>query len=60
MKSGQEVIKLFQELCAEDGLSVLMVTHAPLLASMADRMLLLKDGLTAASDIRSAWGIEEE
>ena len=39
-----------------------MVTHDPLLASMADRMLLLKDGLTAASDIRSAWGedIEEE
>ncbi len=60
VKSGQEVIKLFQELCAEDGLSVLMVTHDPLLASMADRMLLLKDGVTAASDIRSAWGIEEE
>ena len=60
VKSGQEVIKLFQELCAEDDLSVLMVTHDPLLASMADRMLLLKDGLTAASDIRSAWGIEEE
>ncbi len=60
VKSGQEVIKLFQDLCAKDGLSVLMVTHDPLLASMADRMLLLKDGLTAASDIRSAWGIEEE
>ncbi len=60
VKSGQEVIKLFQDLCAEDGLSVLMVTHDPLLASMADRMLLLKDGLTAASDIRSAWGIEGE
>ena len=59
VKSGQEVIKLFQDLCVEDGLSVLMVTHDPLLASMADRMLLLKDGLTAASDIRSAWGIEE-
>jgi ABC-type lipoprotein export system ATPase subunit len=34
-----------------------MVTHDPLLASMADRMLLLKDGVTAASDIRSAWGM---
>lgn len=60
VKSGQEVIQLFKDLCANDGLSVLMVTHDPLLASMADRMLLLKDGLTAASDIRSAWGIEEE
>ena len=60
VKSGQEVIKLFKDLCANDGLSVLMVTHDPMLASMADRMLLLKDGMTAASDIRSAWGIEEE
>ena len=60
VKSGQEVIKLFKDLCANDGLSVLMVTHAPMLASMADRMLLLKDGVTAASDIRSAWGIEVE
>ena len=60
VKSGQEVIKLFKDLCANDGLSVLMVTHDPMLASMADRMLLLKDRLTAASDIRSAWGIEEE
>ena len=60
VKSGQEVIQLFQDLCANDGLSVLMVTHDPLLASMADRILLLKDGVTAASDIRSAWGIEGE
>ena len=60
VKSGEEVISLFKDLCANDGLSVLMVTHDPVLASMADRMLLLKDGITAASDIRSAWGIEEE
>ena len=60
VKSGQDVINLFKDLCANDGLSVLMVTHDPMLASMADRMLLLKDGVTAASDIRSAWGIEEE
>ena len=59
VKSAQEIIHLFQDLCREDGISVLMVTHDPLQASMADRMLLLKDGLTAASDIRSAWGIEE-
>ena len=62
VKSGEEIIELFKELCSTDGISILMVTHDPLLASMADRMLLLKDGLTAASDIRSAWGedIEEE
>ena len=60
MKSGQEIINLFKQLCEEDGMSVLMVTHDPNLASMANRMLLLKDGVTAASDIRSAWGDDAE
>ena len=60
MKSGQEIIDLFKQLCEEDGMSVLMVTHAPTLASRADRMLLLKDGATAASDIRSAWDLDQE
>jgi putative ABC transport system ATP-binding protein len=55
VKSGEEIIDLFKEL-AKDGVSILMVTHDPILASKADRMLLLKDGITAASDIRSAWG----
>ena len=58
VKSGQEIIDLFKQLCEDDGISVLMVTHDPTLASMADRMLLLRDGVTAASDIRSAWGEE--
>ena len=62
--SGEDILQLFKELChrEEDPLSILMVTHDPNLASQADRMLLLKDGTVAASDIRSAWGIggEEE
>ena len=58
VKSGQEIIDLFKQICEEDGMSVLMVTHDPTLASMADRMLLLRDGVTAAFDIRSAWGEE--
>ncbi len=57
VKSGEEIMNLFKELC-KDGVSVLMVTHDPILASKADRMLLLKNGLTAASDIRSAWGTD--
>ena len=55
VKSGEEIIDLFKEL-AKDGVSILMVTHDPILASKADRMLLLNEGKTAASDIRSAWG----
>jgi len=60
VKSGHDIIHLFKQLCEDDGMSVLMVTHDPTLASMADRMLLLRDGVTAASDIRSAWGLDED
>ncbi len=60
--SGEEILKLFQSLChdEEKPISILMVTHDPVLASKADRMLLLKEGITADSDIQSAWGNSEE
>ena len=60
--SGKEVMKLFKELCHDEKnpISILMVTHDPDLASTADRMLLLNDGKTEASDIRSAWGLDDE
>ena len=60
--SGKEVLNLFKELChdEENPISILMVTHDPDLASNADRMLLLKDGKTEASDIRSAWGLDDD
>ncbi|SVD80049.1 uncharacterized protein METZ01_LOCUS432903, partial [marine metagenome] len=59
-ESGNDIMKLFKLLTkGSNPISVLMVTHDPNLASQADRMLLLKDGTVAASDIKSAWGIKE-
>ena len=60
--SGKDVLQLFKDLChdKENPISILMVTHDPNLASNADRMLLLTDGMTKASDIRSAWGLDED
>jgi len=62
VKSGEDIMVLFKELATDkmNPVSVLMVTHDPMLATKADRMLLLKDGLTAASNIKDAWGVEEE
>lgn len=60
-ESGNDIMKLFKLLRkGSNPISVLMVTHDPNLASQADRMLLMKDGVVAASDIKSAWGIDEE
>jgi len=60
--SGKEVLQLFKDLCHDETnpISILMVTHDPDLASNADRMLLLTDGVTKASDIRSAWGLDDD
>ena len=55
-----EIRDLTLSLLSREGTSVIMVTHDPELASNADRMLLLRDGKTEASDIRSAWGLEDE
>ena len=60
--SGKDVLKLFKDLChdKDEPISILMATHDPELAANADRMLLLRDGKTEASDIRSAWGLDGE
>jgi len=60
-ESGSDIMKLFKILTkSSNPISVLMVTHDPNLASQADRMLLLKDGVVAASDIKSAWGLDKK
>ena len=60
--SGKDVLQLFKDLCHDEDnpISILMVTHDPELAANADRMLLLRDGKNEASDIRSAWGLDDE
>jgi ABC-type lipoprotein export system ATPase subunit len=61
VKSGEDILVLFKELCSDrvNPISILMVTHDPMLATKADRMLLMSDGITAASNIKDAWGVTE-
>jgi len=42
---GQEVLSLLRELCRERGIAVLLVTHDPRAAAVADRVLTLRDGI---------------
>jgi putative ABC transport system ATP-binding protein len=43
--SGEEILKIFQELNARDDITVIFVTHDPEVAAFAERTVLLRDGL---------------
>ncbi len=42
--TGREILTLFQGICAEEGMTMLMATHDPLVDDYVDRILMLKDG----------------
>jgi putative ABC transport system ATP-binding protein len=42
--TGQNICKLLQELCKEQGRTIVVVTHEPAVAIWAERIIVLKDG----------------
>jgi putative ABC transport system ATP-binding protein len=46
-KSGREVLRVLRELNEEEGHTIVMVTHDPAAAAVADRILFLRDGILA-------------
>ena len=52
-QTGKQVLKLLQDTCREQGMSVIIITHNSALAPMADRVVHIKNG-TAASVERNA------
>jgi ABC-type lipoprotein export system ATPase subunit len=52
-KMSNQILDLFRELNRSLGLTVVIVTHDPLLAKKVDRVVAIRDGKTASEFIRS-------
>jgi macrolide transport system ATP-binding/permease protein len=49
-KTGEEILSLFRQLNNEDGLTIVLVTHDPIVAEHADRIIRMRDGLVFDDD----------
>ena len=59
--TGQSICRLLQELCEEQGRTIVVVTHEPAVAVWAERIVVLKDGQTLTefqtADFRDAHSL---
>ena len=49
-KTGAEILQIFARLNAEQGITVILVTHDPEVARHARRIISIRDGLVASDD----------
>jgi putative ABC transport system ATP-binding protein len=54
-KRGREVLELLRELCRERGVAAVIVSHDPMAAEYADRVLALHDGILADYEVEQAY-----
>lgn len=49
--TGKAILKLLQEMCREKGMTVIVITHNSALASMADRLIKIKNGKVSSMKV---------
>jgi len=55
--TSAEILAMFQRLNAEEGLTVILVTHDPTVAAAAERAIRIRDGLIEASAAAAPAGV---
>jgi ABC-type lipoprotein export system ATPase subunit len=58
-KMGNQILDLFRELNRDHGLTIVIVTHDPLLAKKVDRVVAIRDGKTSSEILRRKSYSEE-
>jgi putative ABC transport system ATP-binding protein len=51
--TGKEVLKLLQDTCRKEGMTVIVITHNSAIAPMADRIIRMKNGHVAEMSINT-------
>lgn len=59
-KTTQEVLKMFQDLNRDEGITIILVTHDPVVAASAKRNIRLKDGLVESDFIVESPTLPQE
>ena len=49
--TGKAILKLLQDTCRQQGMTVIVITHNSALAPMADRLIRIKNGKVASMEL---------
>lgn len=53
-QTGKQILKLLQDTCRTEGITVVIITHNSALAPMADRLIRFKSGRVVSEDVNPA------
>ena len=52
-QTGKAILKLLQDMCRENGMTVIVITHNSALTPMADRVIHIKNGTVSAMELNT-------